>query len=192
MTLDEIKWIVAAAAKFGFSGIVAGLIVYALIRQYLGGYLPEKGKNLATKEDIEKITKLVKGVEHQYNVLIKQMEAKQQLRMAAVDKRLQVHQEAFAHWHAVFEGGAGNDEPLKKFAEWYNNNCLYLEPDVRKEFADFFSRESMQKESIRLNLPPKQVMDTYDEMFALPNALFKAVQLPGLSELEKKVVTGDI
>ncbi len=44
--------------------VVAGLALW--VRSYLSGYLGEKGKNLATKEDMAELTHKVEGVRMQY------------------------------------------------------------------------------------------------------------------------------
>lgn len=102
--MDEFKWVLEACSKYGITAIVSAVIVYFTLRNYLGGYLPEKGKNLAAKEDISVLTGLVKSVELQRNMRIKAVEANQQLRMAAVDRRLQAHQEAFTLWRKLVTG----------------------------------------------------------------------------------------
>lgn len=47
--------------------VVGGL--YLLFRHFFPGYFQEKGKNLATKEDIGEITRIVKDVENELGVL---------------------------------------------------------------------------------------------------------------------------
>jgi hypothetical protein len=101
MNPQDLTWLIEKLAKFGFVGLVSGGLVFFLCRNLLGSYLNKKGENLATKEDIAGLTKLVKDVEHGYNVQIEEMKAKQQFRMAALDKRLQVHQDAFALWRKM-------------------------------------------------------------------------------------------
>lgn len=49
--------------------IIILVIGYFLIKNLIPNYFSEKGKNLATKEDIEEITKKVKTVESQINIL---------------------------------------------------------------------------------------------------------------------------
>ena len=49
--------------------IIILVIGYFLIKNLIPSYFSEKGKNLATKEDIEEITKKVKTVESQMNIL---------------------------------------------------------------------------------------------------------------------------
>lgn len=46
----------------GLAGLIAGLI----ISRFLPSYFGEKGKNLATKEDIEGITRQIESVKHSY------------------------------------------------------------------------------------------------------------------------------
>ena len=49
--------------QFTIFAIIAGLV------QYIITYFKEKGKNLATKEDIGEITKEIKSVDHPIAVL---------------------------------------------------------------------------------------------------------------------------
>ncbi len=49
-------------AIYGIVGVIIGLIA----RSYLPGYLGQKGKNLATKEDVAEITTKIESVKHDY------------------------------------------------------------------------------------------------------------------------------
>lgn len=68
-----------------------------------------------------------------------EIDYKNQLRMVALERRLQAHQEAFALWRRLFFLTYGDDqESLNDVAResrtWWDNNCLYLS----KEVADAF------------------------------------------------------
>lgn len=192
MTVEEFKWLIEALVKYGASGLVAAGIFFLLIKHYLGGYLPEKGKNLAAKEDIAKITDLVESVKHDYNVLIKQMESKQQLRMAAVDKRLQAHQEAFTMWRLLF----GSDRTLDEKAavqvarDWWDRNCLYLQPEVRQAFIDTCNHETRRIELNKIAGTSAEANEEFMRLFDFPEILFNAIQLPGLTDSEKRGMAG--
>jgi len=194
MTVEEIKWLLETLAKYGVAGVVSGGVLFLLTKNYLSSYLTEKGKNLATKEDIEKITHLVKGVEHQYNVLIKEMEAKQQLRMAAMDKRLEAHQTAFSLWRNVSSAAIHNHKIVPAVLEcqkWYNEHCLYLEPEVRVAFVDAFS--NALRSNVLLDGGTEEEKETsWSIVTAFPDILFKAVQLPGISSAEVNAVIAEI
>jgi len=49
--------------------IIVAIVIFFLFKNSLPSYFSEKGKNLATKEDIAEITQTVKTVESQINVL---------------------------------------------------------------------------------------------------------------------------
>ena len=49
-----------------FVQVVVGFLIYLVIKGHLFSYFQEKGKNLATKEDIEEITDKVERVRSQY------------------------------------------------------------------------------------------------------------------------------
>jgi hypothetical protein len=92
--MTSINILIAAAAFF------AGLVV----REFLPSYLRRKGENLATKEDIAAITELQKAVEHRFNELLEDSKQRHALRLAALDRRLAAHQEAFSLWRELLAG----------------------------------------------------------------------------------------
>ena len=74
----------------GFFGVLWGTIAQP--------YLSERAKNLATKHDVSAITREVEEVKHQYQKLTEDHKHKNLLRMAAIDERINVHQEAYSIW----------------------------------------------------------------------------------------------
>lgn len=190
MTIEEIKWLVEALAKYSVGALIAAGIFFLLVKHYLGGYLPEKGKNLAAKEDIAKITDLVEAVKHDYNVLIEEMKGKQQLRMAALDKRLEVHQKAFSLWRKVKNASSNSMKIIPAFQEcreWYYENCLYLEPEVRTAFFLAFSHALNVNVLHDTGGDREEIEKSWKAVTDFPDVLFKAVQLPCIcgEELDK-------
>tara|TARA_R100001143_G_scaffold61413_1_gene62116 strand:- start:1499 stop:2137 length:639 start_codon:yes stop_codon:yes gene_type:complete len=57
-------------------------VVYVLAKSYLPGYAKEKGKNLATKEDIEAITEKVESIKAQHAESLETVKSKLQLESA--------------------------------------------------------------------------------------------------------------
>lgn len=54
-------------AYMGYIGwLAAGLAIGWFIKEYFPSYMKEKGKNLATKEDIEEITKKIESVKSEF------------------------------------------------------------------------------------------------------------------------------
>lgn len=62
---------------------------------YLKSYANEKGKNLATYEDIERLTHKVEGVKNQYTAIAEQLRLSNQLQINAVSREQQLKKEVF-------------------------------------------------------------------------------------------------
>ncbi len=141
MSIDELKQLLSLAGAFGIGGLVAGGVVFSLIKSFIPSYLAKKAENLATREDIAAITYEIEHVRSEYAFLIEQLKAKHQLRMAALDRRLQAHQEAFELWRELLEAAHtdGIGKVVMKCQSWWERNCLYLEPKVREAFVAAYS-----------------------------------------------------
>lgn len=108
-------------------------------------YLNKKGENLATKEDIAEITDKVKQVKsvhterleeikQQNRLLLEHAQYKNQLRLAALDRRLEVHQQAFALWQKLMDVLYDRErigEVIMECRDWWIENNLYLEERAR-------------------------------------------------------------
>jgi hypothetical protein len=173
------------------SGAATWVVVAWLLKHYVPAYLKEKGKNLATKEDIGAITNEVKQVEHQYNTLIEELKSRQQLRMAAVERRLQTHQDAFTMWRKLIAEPDESDKAVVECQDWWEKNCLYLEEPVRKAFVVAFKNAFLRNEFARIHADPKPIGEAWDKVETLSDVLFTAIQLPLLTETEKKPIESE-
>jgi hypothetical protein len=168
---------------------------------YIGGYLGEKGKNRATSEDIDKLTRIVEDIkaenagkladiQHQNSLLLEQMKSQHQLRVAALDKRLQAHQEAYAHWrqliHAMQTGKEFNKTVLE-CQSWWEHNCLYLEAEPRQAFHRSYMTALQVRQRYGRGadtLPPavyKLSMEFEQQIYECGDTLVKAAKLPELA-----------
>ncbi len=169
--------------------IIVGLIAVVFGRKFFPSYLGEKGKNLATKEDIAEITRKVEGVRHEYNALVEELKARHQLRMASLDRRLQAHQEAFTHWRRLRSNDP--DDAILACQTWWEKNCLYLEPNVRQAFVVAYTNEHNRSQFVKIGADSKLISDAWDKVMEFPNILFEAIKLPPLSETESKALGHD-
>lgn len=182
--------IVISPLGLGTIAILPGLIFLLFFKYYFPSYLTEKGKNLATSEDITAITEKIEGVRTQYAALIEELKARHQLRLAAVDRRLQAHQETFTLWRELLsEVHTGKvNEVVLKCQDWWEKNCIYLEPNVREAFVSAYHAASMHKSLMLNHAEAETLTENWSLITNFPNAVFKAVQLPALSELEVKAL----
>lgn len=127
------------------SGVLVGTAVFFCLRTYVGSYLSEKAKGLATKEDIGKITTIVESIKHDNEVKLAQvtetLRAQTSLRLLAGERRLETHQKAYLLWremlnHVHMNGGTTRAKIKDECRDFYVANCLYLDAAVRVAFID--------------------------------------------------------
>src|SRR5437660_7577904 len=61
------------------------------------------------------------------------------LRLAAVEKRLDAHQEAYALWYHLLNALHDRDrvhDAAVECQEWWKKHCLYLDPKSRRAFRE--------------------------------------------------------
>lgn len=191
MTSEELATLWKLAGSFGAGAGVAVLIGWLLLKFFAASYLGEKGKNLATKEDIAAITRQIEGVKSEYTILAEQFKAKHQLRMAAVDRRLQAHQEAFALWRRIirsFDQETGWEEVHDACQKWWDSNCLFLEPTARDAFScAIVSTNILRDVDLRRRGEDgtDQAMILFEAVAGAGDEIAKAVALPGLAPAEQ-------
>ena len=171
-----------------------GLLLW---RSFFPSYLSEKGRNLATKEDIAAITELVeqvkelyskrlKDIEHQNALVLEQLRAQQQLRLAAVERRLQAHQQAFALWRRLV-GSAHSENAnavVLECQEWWNNNCLYLSAAARDSFNRAYFAASSHRELARSRVDAEEVKANWALLLKAGEDIVAGANLPSLGARE--------
>ena len=95
MTLEEIQSLLNVLFRYGFEGAIAGLVVFFLVKHFLPGYLSQKGKNLATQEDIEEITDKVESVKSGYAEVLEEIKSNNQIKIAAIEREKSLKKEVF-------------------------------------------------------------------------------------------------
>lgn len=185
MLLDEFTNILRSLIPFGLGVSVAAVVLYLLQKYWLSGYLTEKGKNFATKENIAEITDKVEAVKRQHAELLEGLKTKNQLRLAGLEHRLRAHQEAYGLWREI--NGALDkpaiNEVVSRCDSWWGDNCLYLEPAARSAFLLAFvgARDlEFYKSSAEAAL---LVSKTRAEINRAGSVIEECVALPHLNEL---------
>ena len=132
---------------------------------------------------------VIAGIYHWY---ISKKDRVNQIRMAALDKRLQAHQEAYALWWELM-GQVHNTEKISEVAlkcqDWWARNCLYLEPGARKEFKQAYIL-AHDFPSILATDPEKR--NWFKIINGVGELLAKGVELPSIGEDEAKKITPNI
>ena len=69
MDLVEIEKLMSLFGSLGLGALIGAVVLNLFIKSFLPSYFYEKGKNLATKEDIASITDKVESVKTDYYFL---------------------------------------------------------------------------------------------------------------------------
>lgn len=160
------------------------------IGTWVTSYFSEKGKNLATKEDIAGITRSVEEVKNEYNLLIEEIRSRNSLKMAAIDKRLEVHQQAYTYWNEIVSVHKQEqllDSIIVRAQSHYNLNCLYLDATVSKEYHDMLYWASHYHDILREckegdETALQQRKDFLALLKSIGNLIRMAVSLPSINE----------
>lgn len=145
--------------------LIVGVIAGIVLTHYLPGYARKKGENLATKEDISEITGKVESICSDYALLLEEVRGRNRLRLGALERRLEVHQQVFTLWKKLHSSvfGAEVMDVVMECQEFWNKNCLYLSPEVREAFLLASNYAANHKE----------LVDSYRGRFGEGKALMK-------------------
>lgn len=107
-------------------------------------------------------------------------------RKAALEKRLEVHQEAYRLWHemviAIHDPKKG-PEAASRCQDWWISHCLYLEARVRQEFIAC-AREAFLYRDLMLGEKPEETKARFRRILRVFDLLAESVQLPPVGEYE--------
>lgn len=95
MDISEIEKITSVLWGFGAGAITAAVILYFFFKSFIPSYLSEKGKNLATKEDIASITDKVESIKTDYAKVIEEIKSNNQLKLAEIDRERNIRKEVY-------------------------------------------------------------------------------------------------
>lgn len=142
----------------GSAGVVIGAVVLSGLRLYARAYLDRKAANLADKEDIDAITKIVESIKHDNELKLAQvteaLRAQTSLRLLAGERRIETHQKAYVLWQEMLDlihqdGGTMRAELKEECREFYLANCLYLDAAVRMAFIDALTSYDVHLDLLR-------------------------------------------
>jgi hypothetical protein len=179
------------------------LIVASAIGAFLGSLIREHAKNWAALRTIRKLTRAVEDIKtdnakqlaelaHQNAILLEQLKAQNQLRFAALDKRLNAHQEAFTLWRRLLSRAHENDihEVVRECHDWWEKNCLYLEPTARNAFNQAFWSASHHKVLLDTQFRDDALIESIKRNWAAiqdaGSIIMDAASLPAINDSERQ------
>jgi hypothetical protein len=93
VTAEELKAILEYFGVLGIGGMIGGGLMWVIVKSYLPAYISEKGRNLATKEDISYITTQVESIKAKYSEHLQNLAQQQTLLVEGFKNSLSKEQE---------------------------------------------------------------------------------------------------
>lgn len=115
--------------------------VAGLVALFFRSYLAEKGKNLATKEDVEHITRLVEAVKSEYSLDIERYKTSLLVAGQTVDRRRNVYEEVSASLRVFVGGHAATPEAKERFHNAYAAAWLWASDEVLASLNIFLEQQ---------------------------------------------------
>ena len=126
-----------AALLISVIALVAGGAAYLFVRAYLPSYFSEKGKNLATKEDIASITHDIERVKTQYLGEIERLKSSLAAENLALEKRRKVYEEIAASLRVFVAGHNAGDDTKNHFLAVYASAWLWAPDELVRALNAF-------------------------------------------------------
>ena len=177
-----------ASLILGILNLVVIVVGGFILKNYLPSYFSEKGKNFATKEDVADITRRIEEVRHFYASLQEEQKQKGQLRFAALDRRLEVAQQAYVHWWNLLRSVHTTEvgEQVRKCQEFWVNNRLYLAEDVSLAFRQAYMaahiHQDLKVASLHDQSAVKEVRENFKIITDAESIIIRSVAIPPLNE----------
>jgi len=167
------------------------LFIVMAIASYLGTYLREKGRNLATKEDIAAITEKVEEVRTKHAKHLETYSLENRLRLASLDKRLEIHQKAYTLWLKLLRN-VHNKEKLNDVViecqNWWYENCLYLSENARTAFNRAYLAAPLHRTILDTKEPGDAVNKNWDLIESCGEIILKSAGLPSFGEGDLELI----
>lgn len=124
-------------------------------------------------------------------ISINRSDYQKQLRLAALEKRLEAHQQAFAFWWEIRSNIYNDDkisDTIQKATEWWRNHCLYLGPKSRASFYNCLIFAGNHADMLKARTPgyddKKEIRESWDTIMLPGSILVEEVNLPSFGEEE--------
>lgn len=120
-----------------------------------------------------------------------------QLRLAALDKRLEAHQQAYTLWRKLIGVVYMEDQIhsiVMECQDWWEKNWLYLEVDARVAFPRAYLTAVDHHSLLKSRAQTEDIKHSWEIIMLPGKLLVKGVELPSIAEDEspqmKEPLTG--
>lgn len=125
---------------------------------------------------------------------LSESERRHKLRLAALDKRLQAHQEAYSLWRKLLfadKQGDGVHDVVSECQDWWETNCLYLSSEAREAFRKAYHSANDHAVFLRTHQESALIRAAWADVQRAGEIIVRGVHLPTIGEAEGKRIGPD-
>jgi hypothetical protein len=133
------------------------------------------------------------GISSAVQFFSSEADRKQEFRLAALERRLQAHQEAYALWRRLLFADKRNaeiHEAVIKAQEWWDHNCLYLTSDARSAFQQAYLAAHDHAELLNIHADAGDLQEARETVRRAGGVIVNGVNLPSIGEKESINISG--
>lgn len=127
-----------------------------------------------------------------FSYFISETNYRKQLRLAALDRRLETHQQAFSLWWDI-RSNIFTEEKLSEIIQnatnWWQKNCLFLGPKSRSAFYACLIFAANHADLVKYRTPgsedKKEIRESWDIIMLPGKTLVEEMALPSLADETK-------
>ncbi len=121
--------------------------------------------------------------------LAAEVELRNQLRLAALDKRLEAHQQAYSLWRKLIANTGQGDKTIDTVIEcqkWWDDHCIYLDPEARAAFLKAFHSAADHATFVAIHAEASLLHSAMEDVVRAGEVIVKGAALPTIGEIEAK------
>lgn len=127
---------------FASIGSLLGVFVIGIfVRNYFSAYAAEKAKNLASKEDISRLTHLVEEVKAEYLFLLEKHKAEIVSEGQVLERRRKAYEEICSALRVFIAGHTKNEDAKERFHIAYASSWLWASEEVLSSLNSFIEMQ---------------------------------------------------
>lgn len=111
------------------------------------------------------------------------------LRLAAAERRLEAHQQAFSLWRKLVSNVHSESQRavVSECYLWWENNCIYLGSAAREAFSDAYLAANIHPSLLKDPKNLEAINKNWDKIMIAGSKIVEGADLPALGEREAHV-----
>lgn len=120
-----------------------------------------------------------------FHYWVSQQQRKHQLRIAALERRLMAHQQAYTLWRRLLFANRDTNQifdVIEECQSWWEQNCLFLSPEAREAFHRAYLSAGDHVAFLRSHEGAELIRDAFADIERAGSIIAQGVALPSIGD----------